>query len=453
MNHALKTAPVSLRAAPARGLASEASVSTKDGDYGAGIIYGAAIVTRGEALGHEFWCDGVFLQQVNDALNATPRGIKSRLAHPGLSSDGVGKVLGRFRDSFVDGDIVRADLHFVRTAHSSPGGDIAGYVMGLAAEDPELFGTSIVFEPDAAAEEVFWSENIDEDGEFVSPDPQNERNLRHARLGKLWASDVVDEPAANPGGMFSRGQELAYEANALAEYMLGLTDTSPLIEELGIDPLRARQFWNRFLDTHEGVLVTIYKEPTMANSATRNDAQGVQVDADALRAEGAKNERERFAALAKAFDNSAFVAEMFDAGKSPSEAKPMWLERENERLTAQVDLLEAMLEIEDEEDEEDEEMEGEPADEEKCEGEPEDEEEMTEGEEMPKEEEPKATRKQNRPARFSAKASGTSSPDFISVAAEYAVAHKCSIGDAQSHVARTQPALFAAYKTSLRPVK
>jgi len=78
------------------------------------------------------------------------------------------------------------------TASSSPMGNLGGYVLDLASEDPEAFGTSVVIQ-------------------YTTIESEDVSELPVIRVSKLYASDVVDEPAANEGlfsannpGLFSR---------------------------------------------------------------------------------------------------------------------------------------------------------------------------------------------------------------------------------------------------------
>lgn len=252
-----------------RGGDAAAPIDRTGGDYGAGIIRGFAVVTRGEASGHNLWLDSHFIGQVQAAMAAT-NGIRVRFTHPSMSSDGIGRKLGRAAFDERDGDTVRGDLHFSRSSHSTPEGDLADYVLGLAEEDPELFGASIVFDRDVDAEWAFAVAHgaeikKDEYGEwldlenFESPDPDNVENYMHVRLAELRAVDVVDEPAANPGGMFS-ATPIPAEADSLAEYILGLSNETPACNALaGIDADRLRGFASRFLN-RRGLSVAQTKE-------------------------------------------------------------------------------------------------------------------------------------------------------------------------------------------------
>jgi len=212
------------------------------------------VITRGEALGHKAWIDEIAMRQIVTAINAAA-GIKSRFTHPGVSGDGLGSMLGHVIGPAVfTGNQVIADLHLLESAHKTPDGDLAKYVMDLAEESPEAFGTSIVFLHDVEAEDAFEESNL-QGGKFVSPDPDNANHYRHVRIRKLRAVDAVDSPAANPSGLFSRGQEIATDADALMAYALGLTTEKPPTSALSVDGDRVRAFVSRFLEARGLMMV------------------------------------------------------------------------------------------------------------------------------------------------------------------------------------------------------
>jgi hypothetical protein len=270
--------PRFLRATPTRG--AKPVVERDGGDNGAGLIRNAAIVTEGEALGHGVWLDRQFVEGVHEQVKATgTKGLKMRFTHPGLSSDGMGSFLGRGKNGVTRDGVTYADIHFAKSAHKTPDGDLASYVMDMAEEDPEAFGTSIVFEPDYGAEEKFISENKDKDGRYRSPDPNNSKNYPHARLAKLRAADVVDEPAANPNGLFRRGQDIADEAEKLCSFALGLTTVRPSLSHLSVDPDRTAAFVARFLDNHNLELKD--KQMSAENTITKEDFEAAQAASEA----------------------------------------------------------------------------------------------------------------------------------------------------------------------------
>lgn len=233
------------RSSVARGITKKDDdpiIDRDGGNYQAGIIRKFSVITIGEALGHDMWIDEEFLAQVNTAINAQKNGVKSRFTHPDMSGDGLGKMAAKTMDSEVDGDRVIADNHFLKSAHNTPDGDLAGYILSLADESPEDFGASIAFYRDRGEEMKFMAMHSDKDGVFKSPDKRNKNNYRHARLAELEAVDIVDEPAANPGGLFHRGPfKLLENGNAILDYAFGVTDQPPETH-FGIDPSRIRGF-------------------------------------------------------------------------------------------------------------------------------------------------------------------------------------------------------------------
>ena len=235
-------------------------VSETGGRFESGFMTGVSLISVGEALGHHMWIDAETLNQVANFAQSS-NGVKSRFTHPGMSSDGLGRHLGRVHNSAVSGSRVIGDLHFTKSSRDTPDGDLAGYVIELAKEDPEAAGLSIVFEHDIEAENEFmlangativngWIEG------FQSPDENNVNNYPHVRLAKLHAADIVDEPAANPDGLFD-SQTLPRELDGLLKYATGLSKTKPTDCPFDIDPDRATQFFTRWLSSNGFSLTSI----------------------------------------------------------------------------------------------------------------------------------------------------------------------------------------------------
>ncbi|WP_197453184.1 hypothetical protein [Rosistilla oblonga] len=181
------------------------------------------------------------------------------------------------------GDKAVGDLHFTKSSHETPDGDLAEYVMSLTSEDPKAAGLSIVFVRDVAAEKKFSEENTIErkysdvrkkkrvERHFVSPDRANKKGLPHCRILQLKAADIVDEPAANPDGMFD-AQPLARNADDLLSYAAGLTKEKPDATALGIDGDRASQFLGRWLRSHGLSLVRSDKQVGTAEASRKKPA-------------------------------------------------------------------------------------------------------------------------------------------------------------------------------------
>lgn len=300
------------------------------------VIRGVSVITRGEALGHELWIDDEFLGEVARLGNLREGGIKSRFTHPGMCSDGTGKVLGRVSEFRVSGGRVLGDLGLLGTASRAPDGDLAGYVLDLAEEAPELFGTSIVFRRDREAEDAYRAEHLDDQGRFVSPDSENAQNLPHARIRLFRAVDVVDDPAANPGGFFSASGEQLEQAHDALAFVLGLSDQDPGEGAFwGVHPDRARQFVGRFFSSRGLALGPKRKE--VVPMATTKEAGSVP--------QGAAPEKvpASLEKLEADYSDPSFVLECLKAGRTVEEAKAAWTKRENEQLRAENDRLKADL--------------------------------------------------------------------------------------------------------------
>lgn len=193
-----------LRADVSRGI--ELKEGKPSVDREAGVIYGYSVITKGPALGHGLDIDEKTLAQVVELGNAAKMGIKSRFDHPNASNTSMGTFLGRTKHFRQVGDRVLGDLYLSESAKEAPQGDLYSYVLGLAERDPQAFGASIVFEGKSEVP-------LEEDG-TRKKDANGNPMPALARVEKLLASDVVDEPAANAGGFFSQEHSLAAKITA-----------------------------------------------------------------------------------------------------------------------------------------------------------------------------------------------------------------------------------------------
>lgn len=281
--------PTFFRSDVSRGISEGAEVSSKGGIFGAGYIEGVSAISRGPALGHGLWIDRDFVAQVSQSLSPVSGfvGVKSRFTHPDLSGDGLAKGLGRClgRPS-SDPDRALCDLHFWESARKSPEGDLAEYVLTRAREDKKSFGASIAFDYDVDATRAHWLANGGEiwrdeydqevwGGEFRSPDPLNVDNLPHARLSELRAVDIVDDPAANPEGLFYRDAKFE-EAESLLSYAIGLTGRRPSLVSFNVDPDRAGAFVRRFLNS-KGLKIVKLKSLSEAGVLEDEQTQGAEI--------------------------------------------------------------------------------------------------------------------------------------------------------------------------------
>ena len=144
------------------------------------------------------------LRAIVKLMRTEPIGLKSHFRHPDLSHDGLGKLLGRAKNPFLDTlklqrngetvevEAVRADLHFSQTAFNTPGAvDFASYVMDLAEEDPDALSSSLVLKIEEEVRlEKDGTRKRDEDGNALPP---------LWRPLALHAADIVDTGDAVDG--------------------------------------------------------------------------------------------------------------------------------------------------------------------------------------------------------------------------------------------------------------
>jgi hypothetical protein len=189
-----------------------------------GIIYGAAIVTEGEAKGHGVFLDAEFVDDVIKLGNGLSLGLKVRFGHPNMSSEALGTYAGRAKNFRRDGELARADIHLSESAKDAPSGDLYTYLLALSKTEPDVFGLSIVFVP----------------GEQYKRDPKTSEKIYRENskwsaidgrvfeeISALRGVDFVDDPAANPGGLFN-----AFSGDTWAGQMTEFLDAHPHIFQL-----------------------------------------------------------------------------------------------------------------------------------------------------------------------------------------------------------------------------
>lgn len=205
-------------------------------DRAKGAIYGVSVNTVGEAKGHDVWLEQSFVEDVAILGNELKQGLKARFGHPNMCSTALGTFIGRFKNFRVEGEQCLADLYLSNEAKDTPHGNLYDYVLGMAENESDMFGTSIVFTVGDQYQlndnnEPVYDENLWDSGRktFVTCD-------------KLHACDVVDDPAANPDGLFS-----TFNNMSLSGQVTEFLDLHPEVYEmLAGQPEVVEQFMNRY---------------------------------------------------------------------------------------------------------------------------------------------------------------------------------------------------------------
>lgn len=135
-------------------------------------ITGVSVITEGPALGHGVMIDAATIESVKACAEQYAGGLKVKMNH-GEGADSICGILRNFR---VDGAQLRADLRLLKSSDDTP------KILEMAEMMPESFGLSISFS--GQVEEI--------DG------------AKFVRCLEIYSCDIVDEPAANPNGLFSK---------------------------------------------------------------------------------------------------------------------------------------------------------------------------------------------------------------------------------------------------------
>jgi hypothetical protein len=252
-------------------------------DHEAGVIPGVAIVTEGPAKGHGVNLDREFVETVVEFGNKRKLGLKSRFGHPNMSSTAFGTFLGRYRnfrceDVVVEGKKVavgRADLTLSETSHATPNGDLGKYVLEMAENEPDMFGTSIVFSPGKTyVREPKEGKKVYDYYEYDRRDGERYTKKEYVGLPvfveckALHANDVVDEPAANPQGLFS-----AWSSELVAGQVTEFLDEHPEVWDLLKKKEQvAKAFFARYEAYREKNKVQQKEDITMAEEANKTEA-------------------------------------------------------------------------------------------------------------------------------------------------------------------------------------
>lgn len=202
------------------------SASAPNVNRNTGVISNVTLVKPGKAKGHSISLDDQFINDVVSQGNDHGPGIKARFGHPNICATALGTYLGRFKNFRKIDDAAIADMHLDKSAIKSPNGDLYGYVLDMAENNPDMFGASIAFKKG-------------KDKSIPDPDKPG-TSINFATLDTLYAADFVDSPAATDG-LF----ELFHQDDLSSQVTI-------------------------FLDDHPEIFDLIYKNPSVLDEFLSN---------------------------------------------------------------------------------------------------------------------------------------------------------------------------------------
>lgn len=263
-------------------------------DHQHSCIRGALICSEGPAKGHGVHLDSEFIDTVYAMGKASgKKGIKARFGHPNMCSSAIGTFLGRWKNFTKDtirredgsqAAAVRADCFISNSAAKSPKGNLKEYVLELADNESDMFGTSIVFTPgryykrDKAGEKVIhpWDE--------VENETVEENKARREKWSEtsgpvfieceeLHADDVVDDPAANDS-LFAADTvagEVSEFLDLNPEVVEAFQSNPAILDVLSTHHAQIQQFITNYLEyatTHGAGAAPNQKEDSMSEETT-----------------------------------------------------------------------------------------------------------------------------------------------------------------------------------------
>ena len=161
-------------------------------DREAGVLHGVSVITEGEAKGHGMIVDAITLQQVKACAETYTDGLRVKMDH----YTGIDAMVGVLRDFVIDGIQLRADLHLIKSHEDFE------KLLEMAETIPGSFGLSISFSGESEYVEI-----PEDDSEEAEPNsgelPSGGTKIAQAaRCMEIYSCDIVDQPAANPTGLF-----------------------------------------------------------------------------------------------------------------------------------------------------------------------------------------------------------------------------------------------------------
>lgn len=148
-----------------------------------GLIKNVSLISLGEAKGHSVFCDEATLASVVACIKTYKSGLKVKF-NARTFNHGEGAILGVVPVSSVrvsEGQV----LGTLEISKGYPFKEEVEYLYSLAEEQPDTFGLSIDFS--SQEEEI--------------------NGKQYMRCLEIYAVTVVDQPAANEGGMFKALEE------------------------------------------------------------------------------------------------------------------------------------------------------------------------------------------------------------------------------------------------------
>ncbi len=189
-------------------------------DAAAGIIENVSLIQLGVAVGHEMQIDQ---RSLETALVALGDNLPAFITHEGaLDSDRILEQIGAFSDFYLDGGKLRGTF---RAFDSFRVDESNRYnrLFDIAAEMPDAFGVSMVFEAD-----LVWPDPDGREWGLEEKPVGVRQQFPSVRFLNVSSADFVESPAANEG-LFSQP---TIKKNLMSEELKKEDEAEEIAEEI-----------------------------------------------------------------------------------------------------------------------------------------------------------------------------------------------------------------------------
>ena len=189
-------------------------------DAAAGMIENVSLIQLGVAVGHEMQIDQ---RSLETALVALGDNLPAFITHEGaLDSDRILEQIGAFSDFYLDGGKLRGTF---RAFDSFRVDESNRYnrLFDIAAEMPDAFGVSMVFEAD-----LVWPDPDGREWSLEEKPVGVRQEFPSVRFLNVSSADFVESPAANEG-LFSQPTN---KKNLMSEELKKEDEAEEIAEEV-----------------------------------------------------------------------------------------------------------------------------------------------------------------------------------------------------------------------------
>ena len=189
-------------------------------DAAAGMIENVSLIQIGVAVGHEMQIDQ---RSLETALVALGDNLPAFITHEGaLDSDRILEQIGAFSDFYLDGGKLRGTF---RAFDSFRVDESNRYnrLFDIAAEMPDAFGVSMVFEAD-----LIWPDPDGREWSLEEKPVGVRQEFPSVRFLNVSSADFVESPAANDG-LFSQP---TIKKNLMSEELKKEDEAEEIAEEI-----------------------------------------------------------------------------------------------------------------------------------------------------------------------------------------------------------------------------